>query len=272
MSEHPSSTPFIDSGSKDKYGKKPLQSWVGKVASYDSQTAQIDQGWGWRYKVRILGDHSDGGSKSLTVVPDEKLSYAYVLLPTTAGSGGAYKLRSVRISQGDMVYGIQGGDGPRMILGVFPRTRQSTASSGIFGTLSGFTGSLKNTGILDGEFNEQIGPTTPGSSGLDPKEWTKATANDPSKKIKEIIPEAKSGDEIAIEQTEKYQPASGKLIDPLEWESGDSLNTPTIEAIKDSYEKGELNVEIYKQALRQATKQGLDGYEKNVVDEIIKGL
>ena len=184
MSEHPSSTPFIDSGSKDKYGKKPLQSWVGKVASYDSQTAEIDQGWGWRYKVRILGDHSDGGSKSLTVIPDEKLSYAYVLLPTTAGSGGAYKLRSVRISQGDMVYGIQGGDGPRMILGVFPRTRQSTASSGIFGSLSGFTGSLKNTGILDGEFNEQIGPATPGVSGLDPKEWTKATANDPSKKNK----------------------------------------------------------------------------------------
>ena len=26
MREHPSSTPFIDSGSKDKYGKKPLQS------------------------------------------------------------------------------------------------------------------------------------------------------------------------------------------------------------------------------------------------------
>ena len=109
-------------------------------------------------------------------------------------------------------------------------------------------------------------------SGLNPKEWTKATANDPSEKIKEIIPEAERGDEIPIEQTEKYQPASGKLINPLEWEPETSLNTPTIEAIKDSYEKGELNVEIYKQALRQATKQGLDGYEKNVVDEIVKGL
>ena len=42
MSEHPSSTPFIDSGSKDKYGKKPLQSWVGKVASYDTQKDQIE--------------------------------------------------------------------------------------------------------------------------------------------------------------------------------------------------------------------------------------
>ena len=45
MSEHPSSTPFIDSGSKDKYGKKPLQSWVGKVASYDTQKDQIENGF-----------------------------------------------------------------------------------------------------------------------------------------------------------------------------------------------------------------------------------
>ena len=36
-------------------------------------------------------------------------SYATVLLPTTAGTGAAYKLRSVRLSQGDMVFGVRGG-------------------------------------------------------------------------------------------------------------------------------------------------------------------
>ena len=249
------------------YGKTPLESWTGTVVSYDAQKDQLEGGWGWRYKVRIMGENTQSDT-----IASEKIDYAYCLLPTTAGSGGAYKLRSVRISQGDYVYGVKGGGGPTMIIGVYPRTSKQVPGSGNFENLSGFYGSLKNTGIISGEFNEQIGPATPGGSGLDPKEWTKATANDPSEKIKEIIPEAKSGDEIAIEQTEKYQPASGKLINPLEWESGDSLNTPTIEAIKDSYEKGEVNVEIYKQALRQATKQGLDGYEKNVVDEIIKGL
>ena len=274
MSEHPSSTPFIDSGSKDKYGKKPLQSWVGKVASYDSQTAQIDQGWGWRYKVRILGDHSDGGSKSLTVVPDEKLSYAYVLLPTTAGSGGAYKLRSVRISQGDMVYGIQGGDGPRMILGVFPRTRQSTASSGIFGTLSGFTGSLQDTGILDGEFNEQIGPTTPGATALEEGEWTKATATNPSEKVKEIVPNAEkvNGEykEITEEETEKndVKNTAGKVNDA--WKPGDNLNTATMEYLKESFDKGELPPETWEAALKQASEQGLVGYEEYVIKEEIK--
>ena len=274
MSEHPSSTPFIDSGSKDKYGKKPLQSWVGKVASYDSQTAQIDQGWGWRYKVRILGDHSDGGSKSLTVIPDEKLSYAYVLLPTTAGSGGAYKLRSVRISQGDMVYGIQGGDGPRMILGVFPRTRQSTASSGIFGTLSGFTGSLQDTGILDGEFNEQIGPTTPGATALEEGEWTKATATNPSEKVKEIVPNAEkvNGEykEITEEETEKndVKNTAGKVNDA--WKPGDNLNTATMEYLKESFDKGELPPETWEAALKQASEQGLVGYEEYVIKEEIK--
>ena len=42
-------------------------------------------------------------------ITDQQLSYAYVLLPTTAGSGGGYKMRSVRISQGDFVYGVRGG-------------------------------------------------------------------------------------------------------------------------------------------------------------------
>ena len=83
-----------------------LKSWTGKVVCFDSQKDQIDEGWGWRYKVRIMGDNSDNDT-----VDDGELSYAICLLPTTAGSGGAYKLRSVRISQGDMVYGVYGGDG-----------------------------------------------------------------------------------------------------------------------------------------------------------------
>ena len=57
MSEHPSSSPFINSANKQMYGKMPLQSWVGKVVSFDAQKDQIEDGWGWRYKVRILGDN-----------------------------------------------------------------------------------------------------------------------------------------------------------------------------------------------------------------------
>ena len=94
MSEHPSSSPFINSANSQMYGKMPLQSWVGKVVSFDAQKDQIEDGWGWRYKVRILGDNSD-----VDQVKDDGLSYPICLLPTTARSGAAYKLRSVRISQ-----------------------------------------------------------------------------------------------------------------------------------------------------------------------------
>ena len=41
------------------------------------------QWMGWRYKVRILGDNSNVDN-----VTDGELSYAFALLPTTAGSGG----------------------------------------------------------------------------------------------------------------------------------------------------------------------------------------
>ena len=138
------------------YGKTPLESWVGTVVSYDAQKDQIEGGWGWRYKVRIMGDNTQSDT-----ITDDKLDYAICLLPTTAGSGGAFKLRSVRISQGDFVYGVKGGGGPMMILGVFPRTNNQVLGSGHFKNSSGFTGSLSKNNTLNGEFNEQIGPKTP---------------------------------------------------------------------------------------------------------------
>jgi len=269
MSEHSQKTPFIKASSQDQYGKIPLKSWVGKVVAYDKQKDQIEDGWGWRYKVRILGDDSNSQN-----VADEELSYAICLLPTTAGSGAAYKLRSVRISQGDMVYGIYGGDGPRMILGVFPRTRQSTASSGNFGTLSGFTGSLEDTEILDGEYNEQIGPATPGATALDPKEWTKATANNPSEKVKELVPNAEkvNGEykEITEEETEKndVKNTAGKVNDA--WKPGDNLNTATLEYLEESFKKGELPPETWEAALKQAEEQGIVGFEEYNVKKIIQ--
>ena len=99
------------------YGKTPLESWTGTVVSYDAQKDQLEGGWGWRYKVRIMGENTQSDT-----ITSEKIDYAYCLLPTTAGSGGAYKLRSVRISQGDYVFGVKGGGGPTIIMGVFPRT------------------------------------------------------------------------------------------------------------------------------------------------------
>ena len=273
-----SETNFIDPNKKTKYGQDGVQIWIGTVVGFDSQKEQIESGWGWRYKVRIDGDHAAGSD----LIEDEELSYATCLLPTTAGSGAAYKLRSVRISQGDQVFGIRGGGqgAPTMILGVLPRTKYTKNSSGAFGVLSGFwdNGTLSDTEILSGQFNDQVGPKfLKGVSGLEPGEWTKATAENPSEKVKEIDPKVKDlgngvFEELTEEQTKEtdVKNNAGKVVDPKEWKPGTPLNTATMKALEESFEKGELSAEDYIAALKQAEEQGLDGYEEYVIKDIIK--
>ena len=137
---------FHESNRKTKYGEHDVKFWIGTVVAFASQQKQIEEGFGWMYKVRVDGDHAVGADS----IKDEQLSYAYCILPTTAGSGGAFKLRSVRISQGDTVFGVRGGgkNAPHFIIGVFPRTRLTKNSSGNFGMLSGFFGSLKKNKTL----------------------------------------------------------------------------------------------------------------------------
>ena len=106
-----------------QFGTIPLQSWIGKVVSFADQEDQIKgtmKGWGWRYKVRIINDYSQSDP-----IEDADVQYAYALLPTTAGSGGGGRIRSVRIVQGDMVFGFfaEPGRSQPLIMGVFPRTK-----------------------------------------------------------------------------------------------------------------------------------------------------
>ena len=54
------------------------------------------------------------------------------------------------------------------------------------------------------------------------------------------------------------------------WKPGDNLNTATMDYLKESFEKGELSAEDYKAALKQASEQGLDGYEEYVIEDEIK--
>jgi len=221
----PRDTPFTKPNSNSQYGKTPLESWVGTVVSYDSQKEQIEGGWGWRYKVRIMGDNTNTDQ-----ITDQQLSYAYVLLPTTAGSGGAYKMRSVRISQGDFVYGVRGGGSgaPTMILGVFPRTSQQSSGSGNFANTSGFTGGLNKTKTLSGEFNEQKGPATPNVTPLDPKEQNLSNRPDLSENV-ETIGYDTNDDAIIDNVEEKLTPPTTDPSTP--WEVGTPITKGQLEYI-----------------------------------------
>jgi len=262
MTEPTSSSPFINSANKQMYGKIPLQSWVGKVVSYDQQTEQLDAGWGWRYKVRILGDNSN-----VDQVKEDELSYALCLLPTTAGSGAAHKLRSVRISQGDMVFGFVGGDGPRYIIGVFPRTSKSSTSSGKFGTLSGFYGSLEDKGILTGEFNEQIGPETPDVTPLPPKTYNKSNKDDSSEKLSQFGYDRNQ--DGVIDDTEKKLKPPITAVDKR-FDKGESITTGQLKHILLNSD-GSKDYKTYAiDAVEQAIVQNL--LPKDIANKMIKSI
>ncbi len=221
----PKDTPFTKTNSKSIYGKTPLESWVGTVVSFGSQKDQVEGGWGWRYKVRIMGDNTNTDQ-----ISDEQLDYAYVLLPTTAGSGGAFKMRSVRISQGDFVYGVRGGGAgaPTMILGVFPRTASQGSGDGNFKNLSGFGNTLNKTKTLSGEFNEQKGPNTPGVTALDPKTQNLSNRPDPSSNLESVGYDPKDDKVIDNMETTLTPPVTSPS---KEWKEGDPITKGQVKTI-----------------------------------------
>ena len=268
MSQPSYNQSFLNSNSQDQYGKKPLQSWVGKVVSYESQKEQIDEGWGWRYKVRILGDNSND-----TTTSDGELSYAICLLPTTAGSGAAYKLRSVRVSQGDMVFGVYGGNGPRMILGVFPRTAQTESTSGNFGTLSGFYGSLNKNDTLDGEFNEQTGPQTPNTDPVGPKNYSKAEQREPSDKSEQLGVTAVGDENVNVEAIltpKKTIQTSDEYNKNVQKGEIAVKNEETLDNVTEGALNGDIDPTVAIVATNSAVKENI--IEESVGKGIIKNL
>ena len=248
---------FLDSNKKTKYGQHDVQFWIGTVVSYAAQKKQIEEGFGWMYKVRIDGDHSVGADQ----IKDEQLDYAYCILPTTAGSGAAFKLRSVRISQGDTVFGLRGGgiEAPRFIIGVFPRTRETKfKSSGNFAALSGFYGALKKNKTLSGEFNDQIGPATPGVTPLDPKLYNKSNSDNPSGNIEKIGYDVNQDGEIDDVEAKLTPP---RVAGDKNWDEGEPINSAQLEFILSNQVKVEIKEDDLEKPLYDG-KNNLVGYEQ----------
>ena len=76
--------------------------WIGQVVSTKAQKLQIaGQGWGWRYKVRIMGSYSENDN-----IPDEEVHNALVMFGVTDGTGLGGRLKSCKITQSDIVFGV----------------------------------------------------------------------------------------------------------------------------------------------------------------------
>ena len=134
--------------------------WIGVVLSAESQKSQIQGtgGWGVRYKVAIMGHHPTEQAE----IKDEDITYALVQFGVTDGSGAANKMRTPRISQGDVVRGkfLDGSAKQQPIIeGVLGRTSGTRYGKGRFESKTGFWGNIKPGNLLQrDEANETSTP------------------------------------------------------------------------------------------------------------------
>ena len=115
--------------------------WAGNFGGHPTQSVDEQKGFGFRYKVRIMGYHTASPSD----LPDEDLPWASVMLPVTAGvSGGGQGTPNLR--QGDFVQGffLDGEDGQQpVIIGVLGYNQYTAVMKNIpdtgFIPFSGYT-------------------------------------------------------------------------------------------------------------------------------------
>ena len=133
-------------GNSQFLGRDGFRWWIGQVAPRESQKDQVDEGEGWgsRYKVRIMGYHPFTDD-----LEDVDLPWAMCMLPTTSGSGAANYSKSTQLQQGDVVFGffLDGDEGQvPCILGHFGQAagvKNSGEFGGKFEPGTGFTGNIK---------------------------------------------------------------------------------------------------------------------------------
>ena len=77
-------------------------SWKGNQLA--EKWSSIDQlpGWGARYKVRIVGKHTENRNK----LTDDKLELCEVMYPVTAGTGHGASYQTSNLRKGSVVFGI----------------------------------------------------------------------------------------------------------------------------------------------------------------------
>ena len=200
-------------------GRDGFRWWIGQIAPEEAQGDQINQegsAWGNRIKVRIMGYHP----QDLTELKNVDLPWAQVLLPTTAGSGGADRFRSIRLSPGDSVFGffLDGDDAQLpVIVGLFGRTKGQFPAKDYsmpFAPFTGYTSKIKNDNsyFLKTEVGEQSGPSSQPCPVQLPEKLVK--------KLNENLPD--------VDKLRSTHPVIGKVIN-----LGSNESTAAISEIKD---------------------------------------
>ena len=143
----------------DSFFGDGIEFWIGRIVPFKEQRELVSgNSWGYRYKVRILGDYSNNDT-----VEDKDVYTAQVLVPPTAGTGGAGRTETVKLSQGDLVLGVFLGPDKTSpaILHAFIRSDQVKPGTGKFDSISAFTEEVKAGLMEKQEFSQTSLPNTP---------------------------------------------------------------------------------------------------------------
>ena len=155
------------SSSGTKFYGVDTNDWIDIITEFDNQKSQYTGliGYGWRYKVAIMGYHPSEES----TLSDKDITYAIVAQSPNAGSGAAERLRTPRISQGDVVMGkFLDGDKRQVpvITGILGRTSGTKFGTGRFQSKTGYVDGAKPLGLVGSETSEAPGPCTASTKSL----------------------------------------------------------------------------------------------------------
>ena len=174
-------------------GRDGFRWWIGQIppAPYHRQGAE---GWGNRYRVRIMGYHPFYESE----LKNDELPWAQVMIPTTAGSGAANQSTDVALQPSDVVFGFfLDGDNAQLpvIMGTFGRTNDVTSKDykGPFQPFTGYTDKIQKPtkGTLVPNESNETGNAKSQTSPVARKEST-------AKQTGDVTLSSSIGDEIVL--------------------------------------------------------------------------
>lgn len=154
--------------------------WIGQIADDSTwrdniipgkftEASQV-KGWGYRYKVRIIGYHDQNPQNS---IPDDQLPWAQVMYPITGGGGQASASQTPNLRQGMFVFGffMDGSEAQvPVIMGVLgnnaqTQLQQTTGQQGFVPTSGYARGATPDPNIRPSDSDlKATRPTPPGTS------------------------------------------------------------------------------------------------------------
>ena len=147
-------------------GRDGFTWWLGQIAPFSAtETQDGENGWGCRYKVRIMGYHP----YTTAELSDEDLPWAIVMRPPGTGTGSGGMSKTIHFNQGDTVIGFfLDGDNAQqpIIMGALGNSKYAAKSGEVlpFGNFTGYNKVMEppsakvRTDSESSDIQEQISP------------------------------------------------------------------------------------------------------------------